>query len=79
MLSEPPNAAVDTSSGNVLMTHLEGAAWNFLAVVRYDSWDKFAKNESNSVAQTNKKEGGWFELRNHVATHTDTLTDRILP
>ncbi|MEO8044407.1 MAG: hypothetical protein ABI674_05830 [Spartobacteria bacterium] len=79
MLSEPPNRGTDTSSGNVLMAHLEGAAWNFLTVVRYDSWEKFAANEANSVAQTNKKEGGWFELRNHVAFHNDTLTDRIQP
>ena len=79
MLSEPPNGATDTSSGNVVMQHLEGGAWNFLTVVRYDSWEKFATNEKNSVAQTNKKEGGWFELRSHAAFHNDTLTDRIAP
>jgi hypothetical protein len=79
MLSEPPNRATDTSSGNVLLTHLEGGAWNYLAVVRYDSWEKFAQNEKLSIAQTNKKEGGWFQLREHVSFHTDTLTDRILP
>lgn len=79
MLSEPPNGATDTSSGNVVMAHLEGAPWNFLTVVRYDSWAKFAENETNSIAQTNKNEGGWFELRDHVASHTDTLTDRIQP
>ena len=79
MLGEPPNAATDTSSGNVLMAHLEGGAWNFMAVARYDLWQKFATNESNSIAQTNKKEGGWFELRDHVSFHNDTLADRILP
>lgn len=79
VLSEPPNRAVDTSSGNVLMQHIEGAPWTFLAIARYDSWQKFATNESNSVAQTNKKEGGWFQLREHVSFHTDTLTDRIAP
>ena len=78
MLSAPP-AAGDTSSGAVLLQHLEGGAWNFLSVVRYDSWDKFAKNETNSVAQTNKGTGGWFDLREHVACHHDTLTDRIMP
>jgi hypothetical protein len=78
MLSAPP-ATGDTSSGQVLLQHLEGAAWNFLAVIRYDSWEKYATNESNSVAQTNKNEGGWFELRQHAACHHDTLTDRILP
>jgi len=77
MLTEqPPN---DTSSGNVLLAHIEGAPWNFLGIVRYDSWEKFAENEKNSIAQTNKDQGGWFELRQHVALHHDTLTDRIEP
>lgn len=79
MLSEPPNRAVDPQSGNVLMQHIEGAPWTFLSVIRYDSWQKYATNETNSVAQTNKKEGGWFQLREHVSFHTDTLADRILP
>ena len=79
MLGEPPNRAVDTSSGNVLMQHLEGGPWNFLAVARYDSWQKFATNEINSIAQTNKKQGGWFQLREHVSFHNDTLTDRVSP
>lgn len=79
MLSVPPNGATDTSSGNVLMQHLEGAAWSFLTVARYDSWEKFATNEKNSVAQTNKKEGGWFELRTHISSHNDTLSDRLAP
>lgn len=77
MLLDIPNG--DTSSGNVLLQHLEGSAWNYLGVVRYDSWDKFAANEKNSVTATSKNEGGWFELRNHVASHHDTLTDRLLP
>jgi len=79
MLSEPPNRAIDTSSGAVLLQHVEGASWTFLSVVRYDSWEKFAENEKNSIAETKKNQGGWFDLRNHVATHHDTLTDRILP
>ncbi|MGI8890254.1 MAG: hypothetical protein ACR2G0_05655 [Chthoniobacterales bacterium] len=79
MLTETPAAGTDTSSGNVLLQHLEGAAWNFLGVVRYDSWEKFAENEKASVSQTNKGAGGWATLREHVASHHDTLTDRILP
>ena len=77
MLSEP--ASGDTSSGNVLLAHIEGAPWSFLAIVRYDSWEKFAENEKNSIAQTSQGKGGWYELRNHCALHHDTLTDRILP
>lgn len=78
VLSAAPPAG-DTSSGQVLMQHLEGASWNFLALVRYDSWAKFAANETNSVAQTKKGSGGWFDIREHTACHHDTLTDRIMP
>jgi hypothetical protein len=31
------------------------------------------------VAQTTKKDGGWVRLREHIAFHTDTLTDRLAP
>lgn len=77
MLTDIP--AGDTSSGNILLQHLEGASWNFLGLIRYDSWEKYAENEKNSIAQSNKNQGGWFELRKHLASHHDTLTDRIIP
>jgi hypothetical protein len=76
MLSEAPN---DTTSGNVLMQHLEGGPWTFLAIARYNSWDDFATGEKNSVAQTSKKDSPWSRLRDHTDFHTDTLTDRIWP
>jgi hypothetical protein len=79
MLGELPNAADDTTAGNVLMQHLEGADWTFLAIARYNSWDDFAKGEKNSVGQTSKKDGPWNRLRDHTDFHTDTLTDRIAP
>ena len=78
-LNEPPDRATDTSSGNVVLQHMEGAAWTFVAVARYNSWSDFAKNESNSVAQMNKKEGGWFKLRTFISYHTDTVCDRMAP
>lgn len=77
MLTE--TAPGDMSAGNVLLAHVEGAPWNFLTIVRYESWEKFAANEKNSIAQTNKDQGGWYELRAHTALHHDTLTDRIKP
>ncbi len=69
----------DTTSGNVLLGHVEGAPWNFLAIARYDSWEKLAEGEKNSMAATKKGEGGWYELRQSCAQHHDTLTDRVLP
>ena len=78
MLTEP--APGDTAAGNVLLAHVEGAPWNFLAIVRYDSWEKYAAGEKATIAQSNKDQGGgWFELRQHCLVHHDTLTDRILP
>ena len=78
-LTEPPDRAVDTSSGNVVLQHLDGAAWTFLAVARYNSWNDFAKNEVNSIAGMSKSDAGWFKLRSHVSYHSDTLCDRIAP
>jgi hypothetical protein len=79
MLSEVPSAPNDTTAGNVLMQHLEGANWTFLTIARYNSWEDFATGEKNSVAQTTSKDSPWFRLRDHTAFHTDTLTDRIAP
>ena len=78
MLGEAPNAG-DTSSGNVLMQHLEGGPWTFLTIARYNSWPDYATNESNSVARTTRNEGGWFQLREHTSFHNDTVCDRIAP
>ena len=78
-LSEAPDRAVDTSSGNVVLQHLEGAAWTFLAIARYNSWNDFAKNETNNIGQMSKKDSGWFKLRSLVSYHTDTLCDRMAP
>jgi hypothetical protein len=78
MLSQPP-ATGDPSAGDVLMQHLEGGSWSFLTIVRYNSWQDYATSKSNNVAQEAKGQGGWFQLREHVSFHNDTLTDRIFP
>jgi heme-degrading monooxygenase HmoA len=78
MLSERPGSG-DTSAGNVLMQHLEGGPWTYLTIARYNSWQDFGTNESNSVAETAKGQGGWFQLREHTSFHTDTICDRIAP
>ncbi len=69
----------ESDAGSVLMQHLEGGPWTFMEVTRYGSWQNFATNESSSVAQTAKGSGPWFDLRENISTHTDTLTDRIAP
>lgn len=79
MLSEPPDRPSDTSSGNVLMQHREGGAWNFLTIARYNTWQDYGTNEANSIAQSAKNQGGWFKLRDYISFHTDTATARIFP
>jgi hypothetical protein len=74
-LAQPGNG----TAGNVLLQHLEGGPWHFLTVVRYNSWDDFAKGEKNDVADTLKPDGGWLAVRNHSTYHNDTITDRIAP
>lgn len=78
-LSAPPDRPSDTSAGNVLLQHMEGSEWNFVTIVRYNSWEDFAKNESNTIANTAKNQGGWFKLRELIASHADTVTVRISP
>lgn len=75
--SAPPSS--DKSVGTVLMQHLEGAPWQYLTVVRYNSWQDFATTETNSMADTAKKDSPWSQLREHILYHTDTLCDRLAP
>jgi len=79
MLGEIPGAPGDTTAGNVLMQHLEGANWTFLSIARYNSWEDFARGEKSGVGDTTKKDSPWSRLRDHTDFHTDTLTDRIAP
>jgi hypothetical protein len=78
MLSEAPQSP-DPSAGNVLLQHLEGGPWTFLTIARYNSWEDYATGKKNSVAQTTKKDSGWARLREHIAFHNDTITDRLAP
>ncbi len=74
-LSKPTPGA----SGNVLMQHLEGGPWQYLTVVRYDSWPDYGTSEKNSMADTLKPDGGWVGIRNYASYHNDTIGDRIAP
>ena len=78
-LEKSLNQVAAGTSGNVLMQHLEGGPWQFLTVVRYNSWQDFASGEKTSVADTFKPGGGWLGLREYSTYHNDTLTDRIAP
>jgi hypothetical protein len=67
------------SISSVVMQHVEGGPWNFLAIDRYNSWQDFATDEAANVPKTGTGKDGWSEVRQHGAYHQDTLTDRIAP
>ena len=79
-LNEPPDRSNDSSVGRVAFQHLEGAAWSFVAVQRWNSWADYAKDNVASIAQMGRnQQGGWFKLRELASFHTDTLCNRIAP
>jgi hypothetical protein len=74
-LNAPPAAGSKIQTGTVLLPHLEGGSWTFLAITRYDSWQDFATDRSAPAAGA----GGWADIRQHSAFHRDTIADRIHP
>jgi hypothetical protein len=78
-VNQPPDRDTDSTSGNVVLQHMEGAAWTFLKIARNNNWNDFAKDQIASIAEMNKTDTGWFKLRNLVSFHTDTLCDRMFP
>lgn len=71
LLRQPATSKVPTAT--LVMEHLEGGPWNFLAITRYNSWADLATDRSSAGIE------GWNENRNHVAAHHDTIADRISP
>ena len=58
-------------AGNAVLQHLQGGAWTFMSMSRYNSWADFAADRANAA---NAK--GWFEVREHTSFHTDTIATR---
>jgi hypothetical protein len=57
---------------HLLFTHVEGATWQFLSLDRYDSWADFAADRSGAASGQ-----GWADVRQHSASHADTIADRL--
>ena len=77
LMSNDPASKIQV--GRVLLTHLEGGAWTFLAINRYNSWQDYAANETASVPKTGSGSDPWSQVRDHSTFHRDTLADRIAP
>lgn len=65
-----PGAKVDV--GSLVMTHVEGGAWNFLTIDRYNSWQDLGTERGATAGGT-----GWADTRQHSAYHNDTIADRV--
>lgn len=72
LLTAPSTSKIPT--GTVYMEHLEGGPWNFLVITRYSSWQDMGADRTGPGS-----DAGWNETRDHVATHHDTIADRIYP
>lgn len=59
-------------AGSALLVHLEGGAWTFMSLERYNSWQEFG------AARTSAASGkGWEEIRQYSAFHSDTIASRV--
>jgi hypothetical protein len=61
--------------GSVVLQHLEGGPWTFLAIERYNSWQDFATVQSDPGSRAD----GWSVVRQYASYHHDTLADRLAP
>jgi hypothetical protein len=59
---------------SAILTHLEGGNWIFLTLDRYNSWQDLAADRASAASA----EKGWFEIRQHSASHLDTIADRVM-
>lgn len=67
-----PDSKVQVS--NVVMQHMEGGPWQFLAIGHYNSWQDFASDSAATASAP-----GWDSARLHGAWHRDTIADRVAP
>ena len=77
-LREAP-AKGDSVAGIALLQHLQGGNWQYLTIQRYNSWQEYGATEANTQAQMLKNAGPWYQLREHMIFHRDTIAHRVAP
>ena len=70
LTAQDTNSKVPT--GHVILVHMEGGPWVFLALDRFNSWQDYATDEA--VTQDSQ---GWNDVRNYGVWHHDTLATRV--
>jgi hypothetical protein len=68
----PANPKVPVA--NIMLTHVEGGPWEFLALQRFNSWQDFATYQAGTAG-----DDGWNVVRQFGSYHHDTLADRLAP
>jgi hypothetical protein len=71
-----PDPAAKVPVSRVTLAHLEGGTWQFVSVDRYNSWQDFGTDRTGTAAGEDQ---GWLEVRQHAASHSDTIADRVTP
>jgi hypothetical protein len=66
-----PGSKVPT--GNVVLAHVEGGAWQYLGLTRYNSWSDFAADQPAAGSASD----GWTDVRKYGSFHRDTIADRL--
>ena len=60
-----PDPASKIPVGTVILQHLEGGAWTFLAIERYNSWQDFAASQADPGSRAD----GWSVVRQYATFH----------
>jgi hypothetical protein len=67
--------AAEEPTSTLTLQHIEGAAWEFLMIARYDSWTAFGESEQKSGGKAPGPAA--LALGEHLAEHHDTVAERV--
>jgi hypothetical protein len=67
--------AAEDPGRTLTLQHLEGAAWEYVMIVRYDSWTAFGESEQKLGGQTPAPTS--LAMGEHLAEHHDTVAERV--
>ena len=66
----------------MLLQHRDGSAWDYVQITRYNDWKDLAAQQDDPGASAREKKAGLaqdpgLELRQHMASHHDTIANRV--
>jgi hypothetical protein len=66
--------AAEEPGRTLMLQHLEGAPWEYVMIVRYDSWTAFGESEQKPGGQPGST---GLAMQEHLAEHHDTVAERV--